>query len=352
MAELELTRPQVSSRQQRRRNLRDRFTPYLYILPAFALVGLFEIWPIFFGFWMSLWRWGLQAERFVGLENYARMVEETLRFSERGPVIGEMGRSLLATLYYVIGTVPLTLVLAFFFAQLLMRPIAQRGLFRTIFFMPYVTSVVAAALVFGWIFNSQIGIANLLLEALGLPRQSWLLDPEPIGIKLLELFGLSWPGGWPIDLAGPSLALVCIILFSVWQSLGFSIVIFMAGLANIPQELYDAAKIDGASGWRLTRYVTLPLLSPTTFFLLIVSIIYAFQSFTPVYVLSGGGGYGNGAGGPLDTTLVITVYIVRNFYERASAVGYAAAVSFVLFAILLILTLIQFRILGRRVHYN
>lgn len=351
MAELELSRPIAAGRALSRR-ARDRLTPYLYILPAFALIAIFEIWPILFGFWMSLWRWGLVPERFVGIANYERVLTETLRFGERGPQIGEMGRSLLATLYYVLGSVPLTLVLAFIFAQLLMRPIARRGLFRTIFFLPYVTSVVAAALVFGWIFNSQVGLANLVLESLGLPRQTWLLDPEPIGVKLLGLAGLGWPQGWPLDLAGPSMAMLCIILFSVWQSLGFSIVIFMAGMASIPRELYDAARIDGASGWQLTRHITLPLLSPTSFFLLIVSLISAFQAFAPVYVLSGGGGYGNGAGGPLDTTLVITVYIVRNFYERTSAVGYAAAVSFVLFAILLALTLIQFRLLGRRVHYS
>jgi multiple sugar transport system permease protein len=126
----------------------------------------------------------------------------------------------------------------------------------------------------------------------------------------------------------------------------------MAGLGNISTQLYDAAKIDGANRWQTMCSITWPLLSPTTFFLLIVSIVNAFQSFAPVYVLSGGGGYGGGAGGPLDTTLVITVYIVRNFYERPSAVGYAAAVSFVLFFILLMLTLIQFRFVGRRVHYT
>ena len=346
----ELARPRTAMR--RRSLMLPRLVPYLYILPAFVLIGIFDIWPIIFGFWISLWRWGITAEQFVGFENYARVARETASINERGLQLGEMGRSLVATLYYVIGTVPLTLVLAFCFAQLLMQRIRYRAFFRTLFFVPYVTSTVAAAMVFSWIFNSRVGIANIVLETLGLQPQTWLLDPEPIGIILGKLIGLSWPAGIPIFLAGPSLAMCVIILFGIWSSLGFSIVIFMAGLANIPTELYDAARIDGANRWRLMRNVTLPLLSPTTFFLLIVSVIGAFQSFTAVYVLSGGGGYGAGAGGPLDSTLVITVYIVRNFYERTSAVGYASAVSFVLLFILLGLTFVQFRLIGRRVHYS
>ncbi len=326
--------------------------PYLYVLPAFLLLGIFEIWPIVFGFWISLWRWGVTAEHFVGLENYARVLRETATVGSNGVVVGEMGRSLVATFYYVLGTVPLTLLLAFLVAQLLMQQIRYRALYRTLFFLPYVTSVVAAALVFSWIFNSQVGIANEVMEWLGLPRQTWLRDPEPLLWKLGKATNLSFLTGLPDYLAGPSLVMACIILFSVWSSVGFSIVIFMAGLGNISTQLYDAAKIDGANRWQTMCSITWPLLSPTTFFLLIVSIVNAFQSFAPVYVLSGGGGYGGGAGGPLDTTLVITVYIVRNFYERPSAVGYAAAVSFVLFFILLMLTLIQFRFVGRRVHYT
>jgi len=346
----ELTRPRTATR--RRSRTIKQLAPYLYILPAFLLLGLFDIWPILFGFWISLWRWGLTPEQFVGFENYAKVARETVSMNERGLQLGEMGRSLVATFYYVIGTVPLTLVLAFLFAQLLMQRIRYRALFRTLFFVPYVTSIVAAAMVFSWIFNSRVGIANRILEALGLQPQTWLLDPEPIGILLGNLIGLTWPSSIPIFLAGPSLAMCVIILFGIWSSLGFSIVILMAGLANIPTELYDAARIDGANRWHLMRSVTLPLLAPTTFFLLIVSVIGAFQSFTAVYVLSGGGGYGGGAGGPLDSTLVITVYIVRNFYERTSAVGYAAAVSFVLLFILLALTFVQFRLIGRRVHYS
>lgn len=328
-----------------------RALPYLYILPCLGLLLVFDIWPIVLGFWISLWRWGVIPENFIGLANYERLLSETVSF-EDGPQLGEMGQSLAVTFYYVLGTVPVTLALSFVVANLLYQRVRGLGFFRTAFFLPYVTSTVAAAMVFLWIFNPQVGLANEVLKVFGLPAQEWLQDPDPVLKKLLGGIGVNVLEPVPDFFAGPSMALLCVIVFSVWSALGFNVVIMLAGLSNVPTQLYDAGRLDGAGPLQLLRHVTLPMLSPTLFFLTITSTITAFQSFEAVYTLTGGGSFGGGPGGPLNTTMTITLYIFQNFYERPSSVGYAAAVSFVLFLILLLLTLIQFKVLGRRVHYE
>jgi multiple sugar transport system permease protein len=265
--------------------------------------------------------------------------------------LGEVARSLAATVYYVIGTVPAAIVIAFLLAFFVFNAIRLRDLLRTVYFLPYVTSTVAAGLVFLWIFNPQVGVMNGLLGALGLPAQTWLEDPTPIGRKLLDAVGAGWGAGIPDFLLGPSVALSVIIVFSIWASLGFDVVIFLAGLTAIPSELEDAAAIDGAGTWDRIRYITLPLLSPTIFFLLVVSTIRAFQAFTPIFVLSGGG-YRGQAGGPLGSTSVLTVEIFKQFYERPDSVGYAAAIALFLLACVLLLTWGQFRLVGRRAFYG
>jgi ABC-type sugar transport system permease subunit len=321
----------------------------IYVLPALAILVVFEVWPIAFAIWISLWKWDVGPLAFVGLANYERLFVEgfvTVDYDDK-PAVGEVAKSLLVTVYYTIGVVPVTIALAFFIAYLLFQPIRGRAILRTIYFLPYVTASVAITLVFGWIFNAQVGVANAAMRLVGLPTQTWLEDPIPMLKRLGFLTGL------PNELAGPSVALVVIILFSIWSTLGYNVVIYLAGLTDIPTELYEAGRIDGATGWQLMRHVTWPLLSPTTFFLSIVNTISAFQAFTPIYTLTRNTGMGRGeAGGPLDTTLTITVYIFRNFYERANSVGYAAAVSLLLFVLILALTLIQFRVIGRKVHYQ
>jgi multiple sugar transport system permease protein len=192
----------------------------------------------------------------------------------------------LVTVFYVIGTVPVAVALAFLVAFLLFQPIRLRDFIRTIYFLPYVTSTVAAGMVFMWIFNPQVGIINSATTALGLPAQTWLLDPDPVLKKVL--LGIGWTSAARIPdwLAGPSVALCVVILFSIWSSLGFDVVIYLAGLANIPAELYEAARIDGAAGWQMLRHITIPLVSPTTFFL-VVSIIRAFQALLHLSFQSG-----------------------------------------------------------------
>lgn len=327
----------------------------LYVLPALALLILFELWPIVFSIWISLWRWDVRPLDFVGLANYQRLLGEGMltRDFDGSLIPGEVLNSLLVTVYYVIGTVPITMIGAFLLAYMLFRGIRGEGVLRTLYFLPHVTSSVAITLVFAWIFNPQVGLANALFDWVGLPVQTWLLDPNPALKGLVGWLGFHGFDGVPDWAAGPSTALVVVIIFTIWSTLGFSMVVYLSGLTSIPRDLSDAARLDGASEWSITRTIIWPLLSPTTLFLLIVSTINAFQAFSPIYTLTRGSGIGRSeAGGPLDTTLTITVYIFRNFYERSNSVGFAAAVSLMLFVLLLLLTLLQFRAYGQRVHYQ
>lgn len=328
----------------------------LYVIPALIILVIFEVWPIFFNLYISLWRWDVGPLRYVGLANYQRLFGEgfiTLDYNDQ-LAVGEVLRSLIVTLYYVLGRVPITIMLAFALAYLLFIWVKRgRVVLRTAYFLPYVTNSAAIALVFAWIFDARIGIFNALLERVGLPPLTWLNDPIPFAERVLsgaESAGLS---NWPDLAAGPSVAMVVIILYSIWTSLGYNIVIYLAGLTSIPNELIEAARIDGADSVLILRRIIWPLVTPTTFFLLIANTIFAFQAFDPIYILTRKTGVGGGgAGGPLESTLTVTVLIFRNFYERANAVGYAAALALLLFLIILGLTIVQFRLFSKRVHYQ
>lgn len=319
----------------------------LYIFPGLGLLLLFRYWPLVFGGWMSLWKWGFIAEEFIGFGNYARIfLDEIIYYDELfGWQLGAIGQSIVVTIYYAIGTIPVALALSFIIAYVLYMNVPGKGVLRTIFFLPYITSQVAAAIVFKWIFHPNVGIANATLTSLGLQAQQWLTDPVPLFARWIAALGGEWPAWLPTALGGPTLALMIIMIFSIWGSLGFNIVIFMAGLANVPKELYEAARIDGARTIHTMRHVTLPLVSPMLFLLGIVSVIGAFESFNAFYIFSGG------EGGPLGSTMSFPLYIFRSFYVHGQT-GYAAAASMFLFAILLLLTWLQYRLGERRVHYQ
>jgi multiple sugar transport system permease protein len=341
----------IIMRQRRKRRRIERvWLPALYLAPTLLLLWAFDIYPIFLSAWMSLWRWGIKAEEFIGLDNYERVFEEIGSGPSGAP--GEVGNSLLVTAFYVIGTVPVTILIAFVIANMLNSRIRFLAVLRTAYFVPYITSTVAAGLAFVWLLNPQIGVLNSVLESVGLPAQQWLLDPEPVVPKFLAVFGIGWSENLPGFLEGPSVALVCVIVFSVWNSLGFAVVIILAGLVTIDPQVKEAARMDGVNSWQMATRITMPLVSPTLFLLLIVSTISAFQSFNEVYVLTSGGGYGAGAGSPLDSTLTLPVLIFRHLYERPSSVGFAAALSMLLFALVMGVVLLQFRFAERRVHYD
>lgn len=353
--QLTTTRTRWLTRLRREARRTSGWGGLLYVIPALALLLAFEIWPLIFGLWISLWKWDIGPVKFVGLDNYRQLFGEGLITRNfRGDLAsGDLVQSLIVTLYYVLGVVPLTIGLAFVIAFFLFQGLSGQGILRTIYFLPYVTSSVAMALVFAWLFNPQVGIVDALMERVGLPTSAWLGDPTPAVKRVLSWAGVGGVNGWPDLAAGPSVALVVVITFSIWSTLGYSIIVYLAGLTSMPRDLIEAARIDGAGRWQVMRSITWPLLSPTTIFLIIFNTINAFQAFTPIYTLTRNAGIGRAqAGGPLNSTMTITVYIFHNFYERTNGVGYAAAVSVLLFMLLLGLTLAQFRLLGRKVHYQ
>lgn len=238
------------------------------------------------------------------------------------------------TVIYALGTVPVQLSIGLVLAYFLFQPIRFRAFFRLVYFIPYITPFVATSIIFRIIFNgTDDSPANRIIGLFGIESQRWILERSTIG----ELLGL------PDFLAGPSLALVVIMLYSAWTYIGYDAVIFLAGLGNIPGELYEAARIDGATGWRIFRHITLPLLSPTIFFLSLVAIIGTFQAFTQIWILRTGA-----VGSTVNTA---SVYIFDEL-QNSNRYGYASSMAFVLFAMILLLTLFQNRIMGRRVFYG
>lgn len=296
----------------------------LYLAPALLLLLLFQIGPLFYNFFISVHDWGIRSGDYVGLANYTELLHDK-----------QLWNSLGVTLWYVLLVVPTEIVLGMIIAVLLFHKLRATSLFRLIYFLPYVTSMVAIGIVWGWIFNANLGFINSFLRIVGLPEPQWLLEPAGI------FFGF-----------GPSLALVTIVFVTIWYYVGFHAVIFLAGLTNIPPEFEEAAIIDGASGWQVFRHITVPLLSPTTYMLAIISTIGSFQSFTLIYVMAGmgWGGFGASRGDPLGTTQVITLLIFDSFY-RLFDTGYGAAIATTLFIIILILTIINMLVTRRRVFY-
>ncbi len=252
----------------------------------------------------------------------------------------DVWRGLVITVYYSAGTVPFQLALGLFFAVLLFQNVKGREIFRVIYFMPYVTPAVASAAVFRLMFSPRAaGPVNAVLNRLGIPPQRWLMEPRGVFQLLAEAVGWDIPA-WA---AGPSLALVVIMLYSIWTYVGYDTVIYLAGLGNIPQELKEAAAIDGANGWQIFRHVILPLLSPTTYFLSLIAVIGTFKAFNHIYVMREAGAQG--------TVNTFSVVIFDEFFTK-TRYGYASALAFVLFAVILTLTYLNNRIQGSRVFYQ
>jgi len=305
---------------------------YGFLFPALLLLLLFHLLPVFYALFLSLFDARVFRDMwspgpFIGAGNYGRL------FSS-----GEFAQSLANTVWFAGITVPLGLVLAVLFAQLLNARIWGRTGYRVTYFLPYVTSTVAAAVVWRWIFQPRDGVANSVLEWLGLPGQQWADEPRGVFLLIGQFVGLPLEG-W---LAGPSLALVTVGLISVWYSVGFNTVIALAGLTTIPVDLYEAARIDGAGRWRLFRDITVPLLTPTLLFLLVVETIRSFQSFDFFYQMM--------AAVPVPGAKVVTIYLYQQGFQSFN-LGYAAAIGMVLFAIIFLLTLLQFRATRSRVVY-
>lgn len=282
---------------------------YLFLAPDLLGTLVFAVGPVLAAFALGFVAWDiLTPPRFVGFDNYRELLFEDTVFHQ----------VMVNTSVYVLATVPIRTVLSLLLAIALNQSIRGVSFFRAAYFLPTITSAVAAATVWRWIYEPNFGLLNSLLYAIGVPH----------------------PPAW---LSSPSWAMPALILLGVWQGLGFQMVIFLAGLQGIPLHLYEAASIDGAGWWARFRHITVPLISPTTFFVLIISVIGSYQVFDQAFVLTEGGpGYAT-------TTLV---YYIYEYAFQFFKMGYAAAMAWILFAIVFVLTVVQFRVQSRWVHYD
>jgi len=322
----------ASKNSGRSKSVKELFRALAYIAPAGSVIIIFRVLPIVAAFAVSFYYVMMgKIVGFSGLSQYAMLLSDS-----------EFWNSLLNTSYFVVGTVPVSLFLSLFIAILLNQKIKALGLYRTIYFLPVVTSLVAVAIVWKWIYHPRLGLFNSFLQSIGLDPLMWLEEPRGVFALMAANLGFSVPS-W---LSGPSLALVAIIITNLWRGIGYNIIIFLAGLQNIPNEYYEAAKIDGAGRTQTFWKITWPLISPTTFYVVIMTTIVSFQVFTLVYLMTG-----SPVGGPLGTTKVLVYYIFEKGFESGGDMGYASCVALVLFVIVLSLTLVQRRLIERKVHY-
>jgi len=277
-----------------------------FLSPTLVIFLTFIIFPVFFSFYLSFQHWNMfSAEQsYVGLENYIRMFGDS-----------EFWEVLKNTLIYTIGTVPFNMVLSLLAAYVLNRKLIGKKIIRTAFFAPVIISPVAAAVIWRWMYDPNFGLINYVLSFFGIKGPNWLNDPNS--------------------------AMFALILMAVWKTFGINMVLFSAGLQGIPESYYEAAEIDGAGRWSKFWKITIPLLSPTTFFIMVMSIIGSFQVFDIVYVLT--------SGGPLGSTKVLVFYLYEHAFKFFE-MGYASAVAYVLFTILIILTLLQVKYMRTRVY--
>jgi multiple sugar transport system permease protein len=275
---------------------------YLFVLPALLILGAFLVYPAGFAFVMSFYDWKVLGEsEFIGLDNYRRFL-----------IMPNVRLAVQNTLYYTALNVPGTLFAALFVALLLNAEIRARAWFRVVFYLPVISSDVAVALLWKWLYwAGDRGLINGVIRGFGIPPQDWL--------------------------GNPAFAMPAIVVMTIWQGMGFYVLIFMAGLQSIPPEQYEAAKIDGAGRWRRFRHITWPLLRPVTLIVLLLLTISSLQVFTPIFVMTGGG--------PANSTLTISFYIYNLAFANG-LYGFAAAVSYLLFGAILVVTIIQRRYFG------
>jgi multiple sugar transport system permease protein len=273
--------------------------PYIFIAPNVIVFAVFMFVPILLAFYISLNEWTLiGSPTFVGLGNYLDMFEDS-----------EFLRAFYNTGVYTVGTVPTSIALGLVVALGLNRTLPGRPLLRSIFFVPVIISLVAVALIAGWLFNDNYGIINAALSAVGIGDVPWLSSSR-----------------W---------AMISLIITTLWIRLGFNMVVYLAALQSIPTELFDAARVDGANGWRRFRHITWPLLGPTTFLLVIINIIYSLHVFDLIYVMTGGG--------PGFSTTVLVQYIYQMAFTEGQ-MGYASAIGVVLYLLLIVFTVFQWRV--------
>jgi len=371
-------------------DLREHLTGYLFILPALVVIVLFGLFPIGYAFYMSMHRWRVKQGDFIGFANYTKALGDDFigivifilgfvllmaayfvwtsalkSLSNRKLIIGtitaliliggglaissgwlriiEVGdkrflEALPITFYYSLGTVPAEIAIALVLAYILFQKVKGQEFFRMLYFLPYITPVVATAVVFRTIFSPrETSLANQVAGVVGMGPFKWLFESKAFNAVFFKLENLE---GF---FAGPSMALVSIIFFGIWTYIGYNTVIFLAGLGSISNDLYEAAEIDGAGQWSMFRHITLPLLSPVTFYLALIAFIGTFKAFNHIYVMR--------VPSALGTVNTTSIAIFDTFY-KSNQFGYAAAQAFILFVIILVLSFAQNKIFGERVFYG
>ncbi|MDA8219308.1 MAG: sugar ABC transporter permease [Dehalococcoidales bacterium] len=284
-------------------NREESRTAWLFATPALVYFCIFTGFPVVYGLYLSLYDWRLTASSgtFIGAENYRELLSSPSFLT-----------AVVNTGYFTAGLMSCVIVFSFLAATVLNQPIRKITVLRGVFYSPAVTSVVAISIVWLWILDPEYGLINKSLLLLGIDGPRWLADSR-----------------W---------ALPGLVLTAAWRSIGYFAVVYLAGLQGIDQTYYEAASIDGANWFGRFRHITVPLLMPTTFFVVVMSVIWSFQVFPLIYVMT--------KGGPAGSTSVIVFYL----YEQAFIhfrLGYASAVAYVLFAILFFFTVVQFRFLGK-----
>jgi multiple sugar transport system permease protein len=292
---------------------REMLAAFLFLLPNIIGFLAFTVGPVVASAGLALVDWNLLTPPiWVGGDNFVRLVGDQ-----------EFWDSLRVTVFYTLGMLPLSIIPALLLAIALNQSIRGLIIYRTVFFLPVVSSLIAVALLWRWLYNPSFGLLNYMLNGvfgalgLGISAPDWLQSPV-----------------W---------AMPAIILMSAWKSLGYNMVLYLAGLQGIPRSLYEAAAIDGASRWRQIWHITIPLITPTTFFVVIMTLIGSFQVFDQAYIMTGGG--------PARSTVTTVYYIYANGFQRFQ-MGYASAIAWVLFLLILGVTLVQWRYQNRWVFYE
>jgi multiple sugar transport system permease protein len=284
----------------------DFLTALLFLSPTLVIFGTFILFPVIFSFYLSFHQWNMFSgdTTFIGFDNYIRM----FRSEEFWSVFKN-------TAIYTFGTIPLNMGFSLLIAYILHKKIIGKKFLRTAFFAPVVISPVAAAVIWRWLYDPNFGLVNYFIGIFGVDAVNWLNDP--------------------------SAAMFALIVMGVWKTFGINMILFSAGLQAIPEHYYEAAEIDGANQWTKFWNITVPLLAPTTFFIMVMSIISSFQVFDIVYVLT--------SGGPLGATKVFVFYVYEHAFKFFD-MGYASAAAYILFAILFVLTLIQVKYMKNRAY--
>lgn len=286
---------------------RDTIEGYLFVAPALFGFAVFMLYPILASLGISFLHWNLSGKiSFAGLGNYARLAtDEVFRIS------------LLNTIKWVVVYVPLSILASLALALAMDLPIRGIRTFRTIFYLPVVSPVLVVALLFVWLYNSEFGLLNYLLSLVGIPPVGWLTNPR--------------------------VSIYSVAIMYMWKEAGYNMLIILAALQGIPRQLYEAAELDGVTGFKKILYIKLPLLTPAFYYVILTSVIYAFQVFTEIYIMT--------SGGPGYSTHTIAYYLWSNAFKYGE-MGYACAQAMVLFAIIIVVSLIQNKFLGDKVQYD